>query len=68
MTVTIEYEYDPSYPDNPYWAKAKPDGGSCYTFGSGTSWDKARAELIGKLKGLTTSPVGPVPESETVEL
>lgn len=65
MKVTITYEFDPNYPDNPYWAKADYCGRSWQKCGK--SFKQAKERILEHIIQLPLEPPI-VPEPEEVEV
>ena len=65
MKVSISYEFDPNYPNNPYWAKAEYCGKNWMVCGE--SFEKAKERLLVNLYKLPPVPPA-IPEPEEIEV
>lgn len=63
-TIRIEYSYEPGVRPNVCWAKTIFEGKSLSA--CQPTWAAARARLLGKVDHMVS--VGPVPETEEVEV
>lgn len=67
MKVTIRYDYDPKFPDNPYWVIAND---RIYA-SSGESFEHAKQKLLmqlGKVAAKESGKPDVIPPSEEVEI
>lgn len=63
MKVTIRYDYDPKFPDNPFWAIS--DNGICK---NGKTFEEAKQKLINTLRSAKENMPDLVPPIEEVEI